>query len=80
MEVDREPERLAARLVEQGLEVRVEGREVVVGLPEGTAADDHRVNQAIVAAVAELGLPLVGLARRRERLSDMFETAAAEVA
>ncbi len=75
VEVDRDPELLATRLIELGLEASVGGRSVAVQLPEGTADDDHSLNRVIVRAVADLDLPLVGIVRQRQSLDDLFRTA-----
>ncbi len=75
VEVDRDPELLATRLLELGLEASVGGRSVAVQLPEGTADDDHSLNRVIVRAVADLDLPLVGIVRQRQSLDDLFRTA-----
>jgi ABC-2 type transport system ATP-binding protein len=74
VEVDREPELLAARLSELGLTTSVDHHSVSVELPDGTSDDDHSLNTVVVSAVAELGLPLVRVARQRETLGDIFKT------
>ncbi|MCI0584682.1 MAG: ABC transporter ATP-binding protein [Chloroflexi bacterium] len=60
---------LAARLAADGLEVLVDGRAVLVAL------GDDRPYDLVRDAVAELGLPLIGIERRRHRLEDLFQDA-----
>jgi ABC-2 type transport system ATP-binding protein len=72
IEVDREPELLAAKLNERAIAASVDGRIVSIELPEGIATDDHSLNRVIVSTVAELGLPLVRLERKRHTLGDLF--------
>jgi len=61
---------LAARLAADGLEVVVDGRAVLVAL------GDDRPYDIVRDAVAELGLPLIRIERRRHRLEDLFQDAA----
>ncbi|HEX9549515.1 MAG TPA: ABC transporter ATP-binding protein [Candidatus Limnocylindrales bacterium] len=75
VEVDEGAPSLAARLAAEGLEVVVDGRAVLVD------AADERPYDLVRDAVAELGLPLVRIERRRHRLEDLFRdvpTAAVE--
>ncbi|MDG2113776.1 MAG: ABC transporter ATP-binding protein [Actinomycetota bacterium] len=76
VEVDRDSDVLAARLTAQGLVAEVEGRTVAVRLadPEadGHAGGDRMLNRMIVSTVAELGLPLIRVGRRRHNLGDLF--------
>lgn len=79
VEVDRNPRLLAERLTAQGLVAEVEGRTVAVRLPDGTAQNDHTLNRLIVSTVAELGLPLIRVGRRRHNLGDLFRDDAGRV-
>lgn len=72
IEVDRDPELLATKLNERAIAASVDGRIVSIELPEGIATDDHSLNRVIVSTVAELGLPLVRLERKRHTLGDLF--------
>lgn len=75
VEVDRDAELLAARLDASGLATTTGVRTVTIRLPEGTRDDDHSVNRIVVGAVADLGLPLVRVARQRRSLGDIFRAA-----
>jgi ABC-2 type transport system ATP-binding protein len=66
VEVDERQEELAARLAARGLRSREDGRMLLVDLA-GDAAYD-----AIRDAVADLGLGLVRLERRRHHIEDVF--------
>jgi ABC-2 type transport system ATP-binding protein len=79
VEVDEGTEQLEAALRERGLPVTRDGRTLLVNSPGGAdevtadaAADDTA--DAIVAAVADLELPLHRLDRQRRRLSELFAT------
>jgi ABC-2 type transport system ATP-binding protein len=73
VEVDRDPDRLVAGLAERGVAATVDGRAISVPLPAGTEADDCSLNRVVVAIVAELGLPLVRVGRRRHTLGELFD-------
>jgi ABC-2 type transport system ATP-binding protein len=66
VEIDDDARRLAERLTNQGLSTAVDGRSVLVAL-EGDGTYD-----LVRDAVADLGLPLVRIERRRHRLEDLF--------
>ena len=66
VEVDEGREGLAAALAARGLELRVDGREVLVELR------DDRPYDLVRDIVAELGLPLVRIEQRRNTLEDLF--------
>jgi ABC-2 type transport system ATP-binding protein len=69
VEVDEGTEELALALRRDGLTVTRDGRTLlVVALEEGDTSD------RIVAAVADLGLPLHRLDRQRRRLAELFTT------
>jgi ABC-2 type transport system ATP-binding protein len=57
---------LAAALVARGLQAVADGRTILV------AIEDERPYDIVRDAVAELGLPLVRLEQRRQRLEDLF--------
>jgi ABC-2 type transport system ATP-binding protein len=57
---------LAAALVARGLQAVADGRTVLV------AIEDERPYDIVRDAVADLGLPLVRLEQRRQRLEDLF--------
>jgi ABC-2 type transport system ATP-binding protein len=69
IEVDEDAPRLAERLTNQGLSVAVDGRAVLVGL------DGDGIYDTVRDAVADLGLPLIRIERRRHRLEDLFRSA-----
>jgi ABC-2 type transport system ATP-binding protein len=69
IEVTEGADELAARLADLGLDVRPEGRELLVPL-----ADDDTYDQ-IIRTVAELDLPLHRLDQRRHHVSDLFREA-----
>jgi ABC-2 type transport system ATP-binding protein len=71
VEVDEDTPRLAERLARQGLSVALDGRAVLVGLAREGTYDIVR------DAVADLGLPLLRIERRRHRLEDLFRDAPA---
>lgn len=66
VEVEDRADELAARLTSGGLVAAVEGRTVLVDLP------DDRPFDAVRDAIDELGLALVRLEQRRHRLEDLF--------
>jgi ABC-2 type transport system ATP-binding protein len=66
VEVDERQEELAARLAARGLRSREDGRTLLVDLADDAAYD------AIRDAVADLGLGLVRLERRRHHIEDVF--------
>jgi ABC-2 type transport system ATP-binding protein len=66
VEVDDDPAGLAQRLTARGLSIAIDGRAVLVGL-DGDGAYD-----LVRDTVAELGLPLLRIERRRHRLEDLF--------
>ena len=72
VEVDRDSEVLAARLVSMGYGAAVEGRLVAVEVGTSSDVDAQRLTSVVVGVVAELGLPLVSLTRRRASLTDIF--------
>jgi ABC-2 type transport system ATP-binding protein len=72
VEVDEGSAALAERLAAAGLEVRVDGRAVLVAVTEGQRQPYDLVRDAVV----ELGLALVRLEPRRHRLEDLFREAA----
>ncbi len=72
VEVDRDSEVLAARLVSMGYEAVIEGRFVAVQVGAEAEADNQRLTSIVVGVVAELGLPLVSLTRKRASLTDIF--------
>ena len=69
IEVDEDAPRLAERLTNQGLSVAVDGRAVLVGL------DGDGIYDTVRDAVADLGLPLIRIERRRHHLEDLFRGA-----
>jgi ABC-2 type transport system ATP-binding protein len=69
VEVDEDAPRLAERLAREGLSIALDGRAVLVAL----AGD--RTYDIVRDAVAELGLPLLRIERRRHRLEDLFRDA-----
>jgi ABC-2 type transport system ATP-binding protein len=71
VEVDEQAARLAERLAAQGLSTALDGRSVLVSLDGDTTYDTVR------DAVADLGLPLIRIERRRHRLDDLFRDAPA---
>ena len=66
VEVDEGSDALAARLTAAGRSVAVDGRIVLVD------GSDGGVNDLVRDLVAELGVPLVRMERRRHRLEDLF--------
>jgi ABC-2 type transport system ATP-binding protein len=66
VEVEDGAQALAAALVSRGLEARASGRSVLVAL------EDERPYDIVRDSIAELGLPLVRLERRRRRLEELF--------
>ena len=66
---------LASQLAAQGLAATADGRrmEIIV-----EPADALPVRDAVVAAVADAGLPLLRLEQRRRQLEELFETAPRE--
>lgn len=74
IEVTEGAEALAASLAARGLDVRAEGRDLLVPL----AGDD--TYDVVLAAVAELDLPLHRLDQRRHHVSDLFRDTAGEPA
>jgi len=70
VEVDEGADALAAALSARGLSVGRDGRAVLV------LATDDDVHDLIVAAVADLDLPLHRLDRQRGRLAELFTTEA----
>jgi ABC-2 type transport system ATP-binding protein len=66
VEVDDGADALAGRLTAAGVEARVEGRSVLVDCP------DERPYDVVRDAIDELGLGLVRLEHRRNRLEDLF--------
>jgi ABC-2 type transport system ATP-binding protein len=73
IEVTDGAEALTARLTQQGLQVTTEGRDLLVPL-----ADDDTYD-VVMAAVAELDLPLHRLDQRRHHVSDLFREEPAHV-
>jgi ABC-2 type transport system ATP-binding protein len=69
VEVDEGAEQLAAALLASGLTVTRDGRTLLVA-----ALEDDETADLIVAAVADLGLPLHRLDRQRRRLAELFTT------
>ena len=69
VEVDDEPEALAARLGADGLAVRVDGRHVLVQVRDEATVD------AVRDAVVDLDIGLVRLEQRRGSLEDLFRDA-----
>jgi ABC-2 type transport system ATP-binding protein len=69
VELEEQPEALAALLAESGAEVRLDGRHVLV------AIDGDGTYDRVRDAVAELDLALVRLEARRSRLEDLFRDA-----
>ena len=75
VEVEGAAEPLAAQLSAQGLQATADGRRLeIVVQPQ----DSLPVRDAVVAAVAQAGLPLIRLEQRRRQLEDLFEGAAVE--
>jgi ABC-2 type transport system ATP-binding protein len=72
VEVDHGTELLADKLTGLGLVTTLEGRALAIELPEDTDQQDHSVNRLIVDSVADLGLPLVRVERKRHTLGDLF--------
>jgi ABC-2 type transport system ATP-binding protein len=70
VEVDEGSATLAQRLAADGLSVALDGRAVLVDVADGRPYDLVR------DAIADLGLPLVRIERRRHRLEDLFRDAA----
>ena len=66
VEVDEGTQRLAEQLAGKGLSTAVDGRSVLVALAGDATYDIVR------DAVADLGLPLLRIERRRHRLEDLF--------
>ncbi|MGI9604718.1 MAG: ABC transporter ATP-binding protein [Acidimicrobiales bacterium] len=71
VEVDREPERLAERLVQLGVQNHVDGRTIAIEIDE-SGSDQATLTRMVVDTVADLELPLVRLGRRRHTLGDLF--------
>jgi len=72
VEVDRDPHLLAQRLTALGHLAAVEGRFVAVQDPIGADGDGPHLTSVVLAEVATLGLPLVGMTRKRATLTDIF--------
>ncbi|MBI2767180.1 MAG: ABC transporter ATP-binding protein [Chloroflexi bacterium] len=72
VEVEAGEEQLALKLEREGLQVKREGRLLMVGL------EDERPYDVIRDAVADLGLGLVRMEQRRQTLEDLFREPAAE--
>jgi ABC-2 type transport system ATP-binding protein len=70
VEVDEGAERLAQTLLSAGADVRVDGRQVLVALSDGTY-------DLVRDAIVDLDLALVRLEARRSRLEDLFREGAA---
>ncbi|MFV2062490.1 MAG: ABC transporter ATP-binding protein [Chloroflexota bacterium] len=66
VEVEDQPRSLAADLAARGLDVRVDGRTVLVEMVDDATYDHVR------DSVAELGLALIRIEARRGRLEDLF--------
>src|SRR5215208_3014740 len=66
VEVEEGESDLAAALVARGLQAVADGRTVLV------AIEDDRPYDLVRDAIADLGLPLVRLQQRRQRLEDLF--------
>ena len=66
VEVDDQPEALAADLAGRGLDVRVDGHHVLVRIEPDDTYDHVR------DAIADLGLGLVRIEQRRDKLEDLF--------
>ncbi|MEW5992734.1 MAG: ABC transporter ATP-binding protein [Chloroflexota bacterium] len=69
VEVDEGAGILAERLAADGLAIALDGRAVLVDI------SDERPYDLVRDAVADLGLPLVRIERRRHRLEDLFRDA-----
>ncbi len=74
VEVEDGAEQLARRLRDRGLAAQVEGREVLVDLPDAEPYDIVR------DSVDDLGLGLLRVEQRRHRLEDLFSGAADDAA
>ena len=72
VEVEEGREALATALGQHGLEVRADGREILVRL------EDERAYDVVRDTIVDLGLPLVRLEQRRHTLEDLFRDAPAE--
>jgi ABC-2 type transport system ATP-binding protein len=66
VEVDERPQALVDALVARGLEVRADGRHVLVAIA------DERPYDIVRDVIAELDLSLVRLEQRRHSLEDLF--------
>ena len=75
VEVDGEAELIARQLAAHGIDSDADGRLLEIVVPP---EDALRVHDAIVAAVADAGMPLVRLEQRRRTLEDLFQAAAQE--
>ncbi len=75
VEVDEGTELLVQRLGALGLPVARDGRAVLVPL-ESNGLDQDATYDAIMAAVADLGLPLHRLEQRRHHVAELFATPA----
>ena len=71
VEVDRDHELLHARLTAAGVETELLGNDVIVSLH---GAEPGAVQRMVLTHVADLGLPLVRVARQRHTLTDLFRT------
>ena len=72
VEVEEGAQALAARLTDAGAQSEVDGRTVLVDLP------DERPYDLLRDAVAEMGLSLIRIEQRRGRLEDLFRDAPGE--
>jgi ABC-2 type transport system ATP-binding protein len=68
IEVEDRADELAARLIEAGLDARVDGRTVLVDCP------DERPYDLVRDVIDDLGLGLTRLEQRRHRLEDLFRS------
>ena len=76
VEVDGSADPIARRLATVGIEATAAGRLLEVSVDPAEATSTH---DAIVAAVAEEGLPLVRLEQRRHTLEDLFSPTGGEL-
>lgn len=72
VEVGRDPELLASRMIAHDANARVDGRIIEVEMPDGSATAEAALMRLVVDSVVDLGLPLVSVARQRHTLRDMF--------
>jgi ABC-2 type transport system ATP-binding protein len=70
VEVEEGSDALAAALVARGIQTRVDGRAVLIGL-DGHDSAEHEYD-VVRDTIVDLGLPLVRLEHRRHSLEDLF--------